>query len=239
MASRRLTSTGRTCSNLPQEPEAYRAGQTPTDRDLSRPPFVYDHPRFPPHLVHLQIWYRTDRERRMANIKVECHARTRCLSHNEKNAKGPRRFLLDVEETIRVVLEQEDTDGDFQISVADADQKAMAVGTATSNGFETFDICGTYGIAQTGSAGWQTSKLNETHVHDSLATDGVAGTHPSPPQEAGVRGGAARRLDITRMLWGGSGAGEIQATPPDLQCDRISTPYICDMRRTWDYQYYI
>lgn len=28
---------------------------------------------------------------------------------------GPRRFLVDVEETIRIVLEQEDTDGDFQV----------------------------------------------------------------------------------------------------------------------------
>lgn len=30
----------------------------------------------------------------------------------------PRRFLIDVEETIRIVLEQEDTDGDFQVSVS-------------------------------------------------------------------------------------------------------------------------
>lgn len=52
----------------------------------------------------------------------------------------PRRFLIDVEETIRVVLEQEDTDGDFQISVTDAGPKLMALGTATSNGFKTFDI---------------------------------------------------------------------------------------------------
>jgi len=48
--------------------------------------------------------------------------------------------LIDVEETIRVVLEQEDTDGDFQISVTDAGPKLMSLGTATSNGFKTFDI---------------------------------------------------------------------------------------------------
>ena len=52
----------------------------------------------------------------------------------------PRRFLIDVEETIRVVLEQEDTDGDFQISITDAGPKMMALGTATSNGFKSFDI---------------------------------------------------------------------------------------------------
>ena len=62
------------------------------------------------------------------------------MSHDEKNVSVPRRFLIDVEETIRVVLEQEDTDGDFQISVTDAGPKMMALGTATSNGFKTFDI---------------------------------------------------------------------------------------------------
>ncbi|EPT01656.1 hypothetical protein FOMPIDRAFT_96258 [Fomitopsis schrenkii] len=69
--------------------------------------------------------------------------RSRRMSHDEKGT-GPRRFLIDVEETIRVVLEQEDTDGDFQISVTDAGPKLMSLGTATSNGFKTFDIRGTY-----------------------------------------------------------------------------------------------
>lgn len=62
------------------------------------------------------------------------------MSHDEKSVTAPRRFLIDVEETIRVVLEQEDTDGDFQISVTDAGPKLMALGTATSNGFKSFDI---------------------------------------------------------------------------------------------------
>ncbi|KAI0663809.1 trehalase-domain-containing protein [Cubamyces menziesii] len=73
----------------------------------------------------------------------EWHQRSRRMSHDEKST-APRRFLIDVEETIRVVLEQEDTDGDFQISVTDAGPKLMALGTATSNGFKTFDIRGTY-----------------------------------------------------------------------------------------------
>ena len=62
------------------------------------------------------------------------------MSHDEKSVTVPRRFLIDVEETIRVVLEQEDTDGDFQISVHDAGPKMFSLGTATSNGFKTFDI---------------------------------------------------------------------------------------------------
>jgi neutral trehalase len=62
------------------------------------------------------------------------------MSHDEKSRTAPRRFLIDVEETIRLVLEQEDTDGDFQISVTDAGPKILSLGTATSNGFKTFDI---------------------------------------------------------------------------------------------------
>lgn len=70
----------------------------------------------------------------------DSHVRARRMSHDEKSVTAPRRFLIDVEETIRVVLEQEDTDGDFQISVTDAGPKLMTLGTATSNGFKSFDI---------------------------------------------------------------------------------------------------
>ena len=61
------------------------------------------------------------------------------MSHDEKSS-APRRFLIDVEETIRLVLEQEDTDGDFQISITDAGPKLLSLGTATSNGYKSFDI---------------------------------------------------------------------------------------------------
>lgn len=62
------------------------------------------------------------------------------MSHDEKSSAGPRRFLIDVDETIRLVLEQEDTDGDFQISITDSGPKVMSLGTATSNGFKSFDV---------------------------------------------------------------------------------------------------
>jgi hypothetical protein len=41
--------------------------------------------------------------------------RNRRLSHDEVSTRAPRRFLIDVEETLRIVLEQEDTDRDFQV----------------------------------------------------------------------------------------------------------------------------
>ena len=39
-----------------------------------------------------------------------------CPSTLDEKGNAPRRFLIDVDETIRLVLEQEDTDGDFQVS---------------------------------------------------------------------------------------------------------------------------
>ncbi|KIY43976.1 alpha,alpha-trehalase-neutral trehalase [Fistulina hepatica ATCC 64428] len=82
--------------------------------------------------------------KRAPAFQQDWHLRHRRMSHDEKTVTAPRRFLIDVEETIRVVLEQEDTDGDFQISVTDAGPKLMPLGTATSNGWKTFDIRGTY-----------------------------------------------------------------------------------------------
>ncbi|KAL7410527.1 glycoside hydrolase family 37 protein [Mrakia frigida] len=70
--------------------------------------------------------------------------RQRRLSHDEITKSAPRRFLIDVEETLRLVLEQEDTDGDFQISITDSGPKVMTLGTATSNGYKSFDVRGTY-----------------------------------------------------------------------------------------------
>lgn len=69
--------------------------------------------------------------------------RQRRLSHDAIQ-ESPRRFIVDVEETMRLVLEQEDTDGNFQISVTDSGPKVLSLGTATSNGYKGVDIRGTY-----------------------------------------------------------------------------------------------
>lgn len=94
----------------------------------------------PDILVSTQSQIHGYNPKRAPTFEEDTHTRPRRMSHDEKSVTGPRRFLIDVEETIRVVLEQEDTDGDFQISVTDAGPKTMALGTATSNGFKTFDI---------------------------------------------------------------------------------------------------
>ncbi|KAF9318309.1 alpha,alpha-trehalase nth1 [Podila horticola] len=71
------------------------------------------------------------------------YRRQRRGSHDDKAFK-PRRFLIDVDETQRLILEQEDTDGDFQITVNDMGPKVITLGTADSAGFNKYDIRGTY-----------------------------------------------------------------------------------------------
>ncbi|KAI8991915.1 neutral trehalase [Mycotypha africana] len=55
-----------------------------------------------------------------------------------------RKFLIDVKETQRFLVEQEDTDGDFQITVNDLGPKSFLLGSADSGGFRKIDIRGTY-----------------------------------------------------------------------------------------------
>lgn len=50
-------------------------------------------------------------------------------------------------DTLRLVLEREDTDGDFQITVTDAGPRLITLGTATSNGYKSFDIRCVFGLS--------------------------------------------------------------------------------------------
>lgn len=45
---------------------------------------------------------------------------------------------------MKLVLEQEDTDGNFQIAATDKGPKVFSLGTASSNSFNSFEIRGTY-----------------------------------------------------------------------------------------------
>ena len=63
---------------------------------------------------------------------------------DEKSVSKSRKFLLNVEETQRLILAQEDTDGDCQITVTDKGPKTFQVGTAESGGYKKYDIRGTY-----------------------------------------------------------------------------------------------
>ncbi|UOH81456.1 hypothetical protein LQV05_004127 [Cryptococcus neoformans] len=79
-------------------------------------------------------------KRRPMQMGGEKISRNRRLSHDESTPSAPRRYLIDVEETMRLVLEQEDTDNNFQISIYDSGPKLLSLGTASSNAHKTFDI---------------------------------------------------------------------------------------------------
>jgi alpha,alpha-trehalase len=58
---------------------------------------------------------------------------------DEQTTKS-RKFLVNVEETMKAVLAQEDTDGNFQIHSTDKGPKVFSLGTASSNGHNSFDV---------------------------------------------------------------------------------------------------
>jgi alpha,alpha-trehalase len=56
----------------------------------------------------------------------------------------PRTFLIDVEDTMKKVLAQEDTDGDMKITVNDRGPKVFTLGTLKSEGYQKIEVRGTY-----------------------------------------------------------------------------------------------
>ena len=60
-------------------------------------------------------------------------------------SSGHRKFYIkDVDKTLEELLESEDTDGNYQITIEDRGPKTLRVGTANSNGFRHVQIRGTY-----------------------------------------------------------------------------------------------
>ena len=56
----------------------------------------------------------------------------------------PRKFLVNVEQTLKALLESEDTDDNMQITIEDMGPKTMNLGTANSMGVNKFQVRGTY-----------------------------------------------------------------------------------------------
>jgi len=65
-------------------------------------------------------------------------------SHDEATPSQSRRFLIDVDSTLENLQSQEDTDGNMQITIEDSGPKVFTLRTAASNGYNRFDIRGTY-----------------------------------------------------------------------------------------------
>ncbi|KAI9739712.1 MAG: alpha,alpha-trehalase nth1 [Cirrosporium novae-zelandiae] len=65
-------------------------------------------------------------------------------SSHDEIVLQPRKFLIPVASTLESLLANEDTDRNMQITIDDHGPKVLSVGTAASNGFNRFDIRGTY-----------------------------------------------------------------------------------------------
>ncbi|CCH44901.1 alpha,alpha-trehalase [Wickerhamomyces ciferrii] len=58
--------------------------------------------------------------------------------------RGRRFFISDINATLKELLDNEDTDQNFQITIEDTGPKVLKLGTVNSNGFNQIDIRGTY-----------------------------------------------------------------------------------------------
>ncbi|KAJ9141774.1 Trehalase [Pleurostoma richardsiae] len=65
-------------------------------------------------------------------------------SHDESTMPHARRFLIQVEPTLQSLQSQEDTDQNMQITIEDNGPKVLSLRTAASNGYNRFDVRGTY-----------------------------------------------------------------------------------------------
>lgn len=71
---------------------------------------------------------------------------SRRYSHDELISTR-REYLIDVPSTLETLISQEDTDGDFRITVLDKGPKCFLLGSASSNGYNKYEIRGTYNIS--------------------------------------------------------------------------------------------
>jgi alpha,alpha-trehalase len=85
--------------------------------------------------------------------------------------------LVDVEKTKKALLDQEDTDRNFQITVEDTGPKIFSLGTFDSEGFRTIEVRGTYQLsnllqelALASEYGRKTIVLNEERLNENPLT---------------------------------------------------------------------
>jgi alpha,alpha-trehalase len=77
---------------------------------------------------------------RLSEVWMDAHAN---LAPDEVSLQ-PRRFLIQVEPTLKTLLSREDSDGNYQITIDDKGPKVLSLGTLASNAHNKFDVRGTY-----------------------------------------------------------------------------------------------
>ncbi|ODV63926.1 alpha,alpha-trehalase [Ascoidea rubescens DSM 1968] len=65
-------------------------------------------------------------------------------SQDERTVVNRKFLITNIDATLKQLLENEDTDKNYQITIEDTGPKVLKLGTANSNGFNKFDIRGTY-----------------------------------------------------------------------------------------------
>ncbi|PMD25395.1 glycoside hydrolase family 37 protein [Hyaloscypha hepaticicola] len=95
--------------------------------------------------------------------KTGLKAPIRRSSHDETTMFG-RTYLVDVEQTIKNLSAQEDTDGNFQITIEDNGPKVISLPTAGSNGFNKKEIRGNYMLSNLYQELFLARKHGQTHI---------------------------------------------------------------------------
>ncbi|PSN72430.1 neutral trehalase short isoform [Corynespora cassiicola Philippines] len=93
--------------------------------------------------TYSQVIESTDGRNGRNAIKPDGKFPSRRISHDEISAP-PRRFLIQVEPTLKTLLSREDTDENCQITIEDRGPKVLSLGTLASNAHNKFDVRGTY-----------------------------------------------------------------------------------------------
>lgn len=113
----------------------------------------WDWPQREPELVgtdhdHAVAHGQAQQQRRRMNTMGRTSQPTvRQRRHSHDAAGKARRFLINVPSTLRLILDQEDTDHNCQITVQDLGPKNIAIPTLDSDGYNQYEVRGTYHLS--------------------------------------------------------------------------------------------
>ncbi|KZM27367.1 Alpha,alpha-trehalase [Ascochyta rabiei] len=127
---------------MSSQPSKPRRTSTVAHDPLATPQVYYGESHSRKHARARTYSANVDRSARNASLS-EGVSQGRRISHDE-NSLQPRRFLVQVDETLKTLLSREDSDGNYQITIDDKGPKVLSLGTLGSNAHNKFDVRGTY-----------------------------------------------------------------------------------------------
>ncbi|KAF9697814.1 hypothetical protein EKO04_004180 [Ascochyta lentis] len=127
---------------MSSQPSKPRRTSTVAHDPLATPQVYYGESHSRKHPRARTYSANVDRSARNASL-AEGVSQGRRISHDEQSLQ-PRRFLVQVDETLKTLLSREDSDGNYQITIDDKGPKVLSLGTLGSNAHNKFDVRGTY-----------------------------------------------------------------------------------------------